>query len=122
LKAEKVPLDFHARFSAKARAYRYQIMNRRAKLALDAGFYWQVYHPLDEKLMQEACVYFIGTHDFTSFRTVHCQSKSPIKTITSLSVLRDGDKIYLDIYAPSLLHHQVRNITGTLVEIGKGKM
>lgn len=122
LEAEKVSPDFHARFSAKARSYRYQIINRRAKLALDDGFYWQVYQQLDEKLMQEACAYFIGTHDFTSFRTVHCQSKSPIKTITSLGILRRGDKIFIDIHAPSFLHHQVRNITGTLVEVGKGKI
>ena len=121
LKAEKVDADFHARFSAKSRSYRYQIIMRQARLTLDDGFFCHILKPLDFTPMQEAAKHFIGNHDLTSFRATHCQAKSPIKTITSLDLRQEENRIYLDITAPSFLHHQVRNIAGTLINVGKGK-
>ena len=121
LSAERVPETFHARLSAKRRAYVYRIVNRRAPLALDAGRAWQVKVPLDAEAMHRAAQVLVGKHDFTTFRAKLCQAKSPVKTLDALSVARDGDEIRITARARSFLHHQVRNITGTLALVGEGK-
>jgi tRNA pseudouridine38-40 synthase len=122
LAVEEVPDDFHARFSAKRRYYRYRIINRRGALAIDRRYAWHVGVPLDHEAMQEATQYFIGHHDFTSFRASECQSKSPLKTLDALEVKREGELITIETNALSFLHHQVRNMVGTLKLIGAGKL
>ena len=121
LAAEAVADDFHARFSATERAYRYRIVNRRAPLALDRGRAWFVPVPLDAAAMGEAAQALLGKHDFTSFRAGGCQAKSPVKTLDALEVSRDGDEIRIEARARSFLHHQVRNMVGTLKLVGEGK-
>ncbi|MDA0708015.1 MAG: tRNA pseudouridine(38-40) synthase TruA, partial [Proteobacteria bacterium] len=106
LKAERVDEQFHARFSAKKRYYRYHITNRRAKVSLMKNRSWHIKDLLDVDAMQEAAQVLVGTHDFTTFRSVHCQSKSPIKSLEKLAVSRDGENIYVDTSAISYLHHQ----------------
>jgi len=118
LQVEEVDGEFHARFSAIKRHYVYRIINRRAPLALEANRAWQVPVDLDEKLMQEAANFLLGTHDFTSFRDSECQSKSPVKTMDEIRIQRTGDEIRIYISAKSFLHHMVRNITGTLKMVG----
>ena len=113
--------DFHARFSAKARHYLYRIVNRRAPLALEAGRAWQVPAPLDAEIMHEAAQRLIGRHDFTSFRSALCQAKSPVKTLDRLTIRRLGDRIEITALARSFLHHQVRNMVGTLKLVGEGR-
>lgn len=119
--AERVSQVFHARFSARERSYLYRITNRRARPALDRGRTWWVPTPLDETLMADAARHLIGRHDFTSFRASICQAASPIKTLDTLDVARDGDEIRLEARARSFLHHQVRNMVGTLKLVGEGK-
>jgi len=121
LHSEEVDEDFHARFSAKKRYYRYHIINRRAKLSLQRGLAWQIKEPLDVQAMQDAAQVLVGKHDFTTFRSVQCQSKSPLKTLESLNVSREGESIYVDTSAISYLHHQVRSMVGCLYYVGKGK-
>jgi len=121
LAAEAVADDFHARFSATERAYRYRIVNRRAPLALDRGRAWFVPVPLDAGAMHEAARALLGKHDFTSFRAGGCQAKSPVKTLDALEVSRDGDEIRIEARARSFLHHQVRNMAGSLRLAGEGK-
>lgn len=121
LSVEAVGEDFHARFSATWRAYRYVIVNRRAPLALDLGRAWHVMMPLDVEAMQAGADRLIGHHDFTSFRAVQCQSKSPLKTLDLLQVSRHGERVVVEARARSFLHHQVRNIVGTLKLVGEGK-
>ncbi len=121
LKAEKSPPDFHARFSAKKRSYIYKIISRVSPLALDKNRAWYIYKPLDLKAMQEGAMYLIGRHDFTSFRASACQSKSPIKTLNKIDITQEGDVFSLHVEAPSFLHHQVRNIVGTLKLVGEGR-
>ncbi|MCH8001534.1 MAG: tRNA pseudouridine(38-40) synthase TruA [Proteobacteria bacterium] len=121
LAAEAVADDFHARFSATERAYRYRIVNRRAPLALDRGRAWFVPVPLDAGAMHEAARALLGQHDFTSFRAGGCQAKSPVKTLDALEVSRDGDEIRIEARARSFLHHQVRNMAGSLRLAGEGK-
>jgi tRNA pseudouridine38-40 synthase len=121
LGVEIVPEDFHARFSAKARAYRYRICNRRAPLALERGRVWQVQPPLDAAAMHEAAQRLVGHHDFTSFRSSICQAASPEKTLDRLDVRRLGEEIEIAAGARSFLHHQVRNMVGTLKLVGEGK-
>lgn len=120
LNAEPVPDDFHARFSAIRRYYRYRIINRRARLAIDLGRAWQIGDVLNTEAMQEGAAHLIGHHDFTSFRDSECQAKSPIKTLDYLQITRAGEDIFITTHARSFLHHQVRNIVGTLVLVGKG--
>ncbi len=120
LKVEEVSDDFHSRFSALKRAYKYVILNRRAPPTFEMGRVWWVAKPLDHLRMQEAARHLVGTHDFTSFRDSCCQAKSPIKTIDYVTVEREGDHITLAIQSKSFLHHQVRNIAGTLKKIGEG--
>jgi tRNA pseudouridine38-40 synthase len=121
LAAEAAPADFHARFSATMRHYRYRILNRRAPPALDRGQVWHVGTPLDAAAMHDAAQLLVGKHDFTSFRAVACQADSPVKTLDALSVTAAGEEIHLLARARSFLHHQVRNIAGTLKLVGEGR-
>lgn len=118
---EEVADDWHARFSCLGRRYIYRIVNRRAPLALDQGRAWRVPSPLDADLMHEAAQLLVGTHDFTTFRSVHCQAESAIKSIDRFTVTRIGEEIELDVEARSFLHHQVRSMTGCLMLVGKGQ-
>lgn len=113
--------DFHARYSAIARCYRYIILNRPAKPALLRRQVTWCYPPLDAGKMHEAAQYLIGEHDFSSFRAQGCQSKSPVRMLHFIDVHRDGDKIVIDVAANAFVHHMVRNIAGVLMEIGMGK-
>ncbi len=121
VKATEVADDFHARFSATGRRYLYRIVNRRAPLILEAGRAWHLPAMIEVEVMQEAAQRLIGKHDFTSFRSAACQSKSPVKTLDRITVQRIGDEIRITLQARSFLHHQVRNIVGTLKMIGDGK-
>lgn len=120
-KAEVVDDEFDARFSAIRRHYRYVIVNRRARLTIDRAYAWQVPRPLDHELMNEAAQSFVGHHDFTTFRSTHCQAKSPLKTIDTVSVLREGEKVIVECSARSFMHNQVRSMVGSLAEVGMGK-
>lgn len=120
LLAEAMPPDFHARFSATRRDYLYRILNRRAPGALERGRVWHVARPLDTERMHEAAQILVGKHDFTSFRALRCQAKSPVKTLDMLTVRRAGDEIHVAAQARSFLHNQVRIIVGTLKLVGEG--
>jgi tRNA pseudouridine38-40 synthase len=121
LEAAVADVQFHARFSAVERRYLYRIVNRRAPLALDLGRAWHVAFPLNAEAMHDAAQLLVGQHDFTSFRAAECQAKSPVKTLDALDVVRDGDEIRVYARARSFLHHQVRNMVGTLKLVGEGK-
>ena len=121
LDAQAAAADFHARFSALGRSYRYRIVNRRTPLTLEAGRAWQVAVPLDAEAMNEAAQVLVGRHDFTSFRAAQCQADSPLKTLDEITVARDGDLITFDVGARSFLHNQVRIMVGTLRQVGEGK-
>ncbi len=121
LQAEAVDEDFHARYAAAARHYCYRILNRRSQPALDAGRVWWVRVALDADAMADAAQELLGHHDFTSFRATLCQAKSPVKTLDRLDVTRQGEEVIIEASAPSFLHHQVRNIVGTLKLVGEGK-
>src|ERR1019366_10345717 len=112
---------WNPRFSAVMRAYRFQILNRRARPALLLGRAWHVAAPLDARAMHAAAQTLLGTHDFTSFRAAACQAKSPIRTLDRLDVTRDGEIITIIAEARSFLHHQVRNLAGTLRLVGDGR-
>jgi tRNA pseudouridine38-40 synthase len=118
--AQEVSEDFHARFSARARTYRYIILNRDTPKATLAGRVSWIYHQLDTGRMADAAVLLLGTHDFSSFRAAGCQAKSPVRTIEHIEIHRSGHFVYLDIRANAFLHHMVRNIAGVLIAIGKG--
>jgi tRNA pseudouridine38-40 synthase len=113
--------DFHARFSAVERHYRYRIVNRRAPLTLDRNRALRIAAALDAGAMHEAAQALVGRHDFTSFRAADCQAESPVKTLDELAVARFGDEIEVTARARSFLHHQVRNMVGTLRLVGEGK-
>ena len=121
LKAEPVADDWHARFSCIARRYEYRILNRRAPLAIERGHAWHVATPLDNEAMAEGAAILVGTHDFTTFRSAQCQSKSPVKTLDRLEIIRDGENIRIEAAARSFLHHQVRSMVGCLVMVGRGQ-
>ena len=121
LSAVAVDDDFHARFSAVGRRYRYRLINRHAPLTLDAGRAWWTPVALDAEAMDGAAQGFIGRHDFTSFRASQCQAKSPVKTLDTLSVTRRGEEIEIMASARSFLHNQVRNMVGSLALVGEGK-
>ena len=121
LSARAVPDEFHARFSAAKRFYRYEILNRRADLTLDTGFVWRIPYPLDTDNMQAAAEALIGEHDFSTFRDTQCQAKSPVKTLDKLNVSRVGSRIHVTCSAQSFLHKQVRSMVGSLVEVGRGQ-
>lgn len=118
---EIVPGDWHARFSCIGRSYVYRIINRRAPLTLDRGKAWQVAKPLDHEAMHEAAQHLVGKHDFTTFRSVHCQAQSPLKTLDRLDVEREGEEIRIHAAARSFLHHQVRSMVGCLALVGLGR-
>jgi tRNA pseudouridine38-40 synthase len=122
LSSEKVSDDFHARFSATKRYYRYIILNRRAPSPLNKKRMWHVVNKLDISLMREAAKHLIGIHDFSSFRASECQSKNPVKTLDYINITLNDEQIIFDISGPSFLHHQCRNIVGTLKEVGEGKI
>ncbi|MDR2412359.1 MAG: tRNA pseudouridine(38-40) synthase TruA [Holosporales bacterium] len=111
---------FHARLQAIERHYLYRLINRRAPLCLEKNRAWSIRAPLDVSAMEKAADYLIGRHDFTTFRAKDCQSLSPVKTLHTLRCLRQGELITIHACAPSFLHHQVRNIVGTLVLVGRG--
>lgn len=113
--------DWHARFSCTGRRYLYRIVNRRPPLALDAGKAWRIATPLDETAMNDAAQVLVGNHDFTTFRSAHCQSESPVKTLDRLDVARAGEAITIEADARSFLHHQVRSMVGCLALVGRGQ-
>ncbi|MFT4956670.1 MAG: tRNA pseudouridine38-40 synthase [Brevundimonas sp.] len=113
--------EWHARFSARERRYLYRILNRPAPPALDKGRVWHVKKPLDVDAMHAAAQVFVGHHDFTTFRDVNCQSKSPEKTLDVARVSLVGEEVHLTFAARSFLHRQVRSMTGTLAEVGAGR-
>lgn len=113
--------DFHTRFSATRRHYRYRIANRRAPLTLDAGRAWRLAAPLDADAMHDAAQLLVGKHDFTTFRASTCQAETPVKTLSSISVTRHDDEIAIETSARSFLHHQVRSMVGSLAEVGLGR-
>lgn len=118
---DRVPDDFHARFSATGRRYHYVILNRPSRSALYRGRATHEYRPLDTGRMQQAANFLVGEHDFTSYRTVHCQAKSPVRELRHLSVRRQGNFVHIEAYANAFLHHMVRNIAGVLIAIGAGE-
>jgi len=120
VQAAEVPPDWSARFSAVGRAYRFSILNRRARPALLAHRVWHVQRRLDIEGMNAAAALLLGRHDFTSFRAASCQAKSPLRTLDRLNVTRHGDRIEIIAEARSFLHHQVRNMVGTLKLVGDG--
>jgi tRNA pseudouridine38-40 synthase len=121
LAVESVPGGFDARRSAVGRAYCYRILNRRPAPTVERGRVWHVGAPLDAEAMAEAARSLLGRHDFTTFRDSLCQAKSPVRTLDLLTVTRAGDAICVEVRARSFLHHQVRNIVGTLKLVGAGK-
>lgn len=122
LDCELVSMDFHARFSAKVKTYLYRILNRRSKPSIDRGRVWWVPNVISEERMREGSLSFIGTHDFTTFRSGRCRSGSPVRTIDNLSVSRSGHLVEIKFEARSFLHNQVRNMVGTLKLVGEGKL
>jgi tRNA pseudouridine38-40 synthase len=121
LACEAVTEDWHARFSCIGRAYEYRIVNRRAPLTLERDRAWLVGRPLNESAMHEAAQALVGKHDFTTFRSVACQSASPVKTLDSLTVRREGEHVIVETAARSFLHHQVRSMVGCLALVGMGR-
>ncbi len=121
LEAVRAEADFHARFSAVRRRYRYRIINRRPRLTLDQGRAWQVGTGLDAAAMHEAAQLLLGRHDFTTFRSAQCQAKSPVKTLDLLEVSREAEEITITAMARSFLHNQVRSLVGSLKLVGEGK-
>jgi tRNA pseudouridine38-40 synthase len=119
--AAPAPEGWHPRFSARARRYRYRILNRPARPALLAGRVWHVERPLDVPAMTTAAAALLGRHDFSSFRASLCQAPSPVKTLDRLDVTRAGDMVEVRAEARSFLHHQVRNMVGTLKLVGEGR-
>ncbi|KQM65839.1 pseudouridine synthase [Sphingomonas sp. Leaf17] len=118
---EIVPDDWHARFACVGRRYEYRIVNRRAPLTHEAGLAWQVPQPLDAAAMQAAAQTLIGRHDFTTFRSTHCQADSPVRTLDRLDVMAAGDRLVIHAAARSFLHHQVRSMVGCLALVGMGR-
>ena len=118
---EIVPDDWHARFSCIGRSYEFRIANRRAPLTLERGRAWHVTRPLDAEAMHRAAQALVGRHDFTTFRSAHCQAKDPVKTLDRLDVTREGEHVVIRAAARSFLHHQVRSMVGTLSLVGLGQ-
>ncbi len=121
LRAAVAPEGWNPRFSAVRRCYEYRILNRRPRPALDAGRVWHLPHPLDAEAMAAAARHLLGRHDFTSFRAAACQANSPLRTLDRLDVVREGDVVRILAEARSFLHHQVRNMVGTLAQVGSGR-
>jgi len=121
LACEVVPDDWPARFSCVGRQYEYRIVNRRAPLTLERGHAWHIARELDEGAMHRAAQALVGRHDFTTFRSAHCQANDPVKTLDRLAVRRIADHVLIQADARSFLHHQVRSIVGTLALVGQGQ-
>ena len=121
LRAAPAPEGWSARFSAVRRGYRYRILNRRSRPALDLGRVWHVQQPLDAEAMRAAAQALLGRHDFSAFRAAACQAKTAERTLDRLDVSRLGDEVVVAAEARSFLHHQVRNLVGTLVMVGQGR-
>lgn len=119
--AHAVPEDFHARFSAQGRSYRYLLVNRSVRSAIHAGKAGWFHLPLDIDLMRMAAQHLLGEHDFSAFRAAECQAKSPVKTMNTIDIYPQGEMLVFDLSANAFLHHMVRNIVGCLVYVGKGK-
>jgi tRNA pseudouridine38-40 synthase len=119
--AREVAMDFHARFRAIRRAYRYRILNRPVRPALDARFAAWERLPLDAPRMHEAAQALVGEHDFSAFRSLACQARHPLRTVYRLEVRREGEQVVVEIEANAFLHHMVRNIVGSLLPIGRGE-
>ena len=113
--------EWHARFSCIGRRYHYRIANRRAPLTLEKGKAWHIARELDAEAMHRAGQALVGRHDFTTFRSAHCQAKDPVKTLDRLDVRREGDRVIIEAAARSFLHHQVRSMVGTLALVGQGQ-
>jgi tRNA pseudouridine38-40 synthase len=113
--------NFHARFSCVARHYKYRVVNRRAPLTFEAGLAWRVRTALDAEAMHDAAQALVGRHDFTTFRSAHCQAESPVRTLDCLDVVRESDVITVAVSARSFLHHQVRSMVGCLSLVGRGR-
>lgn len=121
LEAARVADDFDARFSARARRYRYRILNRRSPPALEKNRVWWVARPLDAKAMDAAAKRLLGHHDFTTFRSSDCQAKSPMRTLDRFDIAREADEIVATVEAQSFLHNQVRSMVGSLKLVGEGR-
>jgi tRNA pseudouridine38-40 synthase len=123
VRAALAPPGWHARFSALRRGYRYRILNRRARPALELGRVWHLQHapPLDAGAMHRAAQALLGRHDFSAYRAAACQAKTPVRTLERLEVARLGEEVVVTVEARSFLHHQVRNLVGTLAEVGQGR-
>jgi len=119
--AEPVSDEFHARFSATARSYRYRILNRPERSALHRDRAWWVYQPLDAERMYEAAQHLLGRHDFSAFRAAACQASSAVREIMNIDVRRSGDWLTLEVTANAFLQHMVRNIMGTLADVGRAE-
>lgn len=119
--AHPVPDEFHARFSAEGRSYRYLLINRYVRSAVHAGRAGWFHLPLDIEAMRQAAQYLLGEHDFSAFRAAECQAKSPVKCMNRIEISREGDMLIFDLSANAFLHHMVRNIVGCLIYVGKGK-
>ncbi len=121
LRAALAPPGWSPRFSALSRTYRYRILNRRARPALEAGRVWHVQGPLDAAAMHRAAQGLLGRHDFSAYRAAACQAKDAVRTLDRLEVARQGEEVVLTAQARSFLHHQIRNFAGTLVQVGLGR-
>jgi tRNA pseudouridine38-40 synthase len=119
--SREVPGDFHARYSALARTYRYELLNRPVRAALSAPYTGWFHRPLDVGAMRAAAALLVGEHDFSAFRSSECQAKTPVRRIHNLDISRQAESIFFEIRANAFLHHMVRNLVGTLVYVGKGK-
>lgn len=119
--ASLVSEDFHARYSARSRSYRYLILNRATRSALAGGRALVVYQRLDESAMRAGAQLLLGEHDFSAFRSAECQARSPVRDLRALTVIRSGDWVVVDVTANAFLHHMVRNIVGLLLSIGQGR-
>jgi len=115
-----MPDDFHARYAAKGKLYQYRVLVRPERPALDRAFVWHVYRPLAVDSMREAASYLIGRHDFSSFEGTLTDNEDPICTVESLTITQENDRVVIDVYADRFLKHMVRNMVGTLVEVGNG--
>lgn len=119
--AHPVPDAFHARFLAQGRSYRYLLLNRPVRSAIQAGKVGWYHLPLDVDAMKKASLCLLGAHDFSAFRAAECQAKSPVKTMTCIDIYQEGEMIVFDLSASAFLHHMVRNLVGCLIYVGKGK-
>ncbi len=118
---QPVPQDFHARYSARARRYRYTILNRKVRPAMQRDYLTWERQPLDAEAMHRAAQALVGEHDFSAFRTVHCQAPHPNRNVHEISVRREGDRVIIEVQANAFLHHMVRNFVGSLLLVGRGE-